>query len=102
MAKKEIGRNGKLTLKSKAKKFRQSAYEKLDKELREQVPPQLGPRAQVLHAYEEKKSREYAYYMADTINQKIGEEAYTREIVDHWIDEYEKQKKGIERDEDAR
>lgn len=102
MAKNEIGRNGKLTPRSKAKNFERTEYAKLDIELREQASPQLGPRTQVLHAYEEKKSREDAYRIANEINEKIGQKVYSKETVDQWIEEYEKRKEEMERDGDAR
>ena len=70
------------------------------------APAVFGPKMQIINAYKQNKNFEDAYKVADDINQKIGKEVYTKEMIDSWIKEEKKKKKRINKnrneDNDAR
>ena len=65
---------------------------KIDSELkRSQEPRRPGVKTVVMEAYARHRKAEDAYLAAKMANEKIGREAFTKQIVDEWIEEYEQE-----------
>ena len=62
----------------------------------------IGIRQQVLRAYQIKKDINDAIAVINDINNKIGKQAYTEEMIRVWIQEYENKNKSRNDDDDAR
>lgn len=94
LTKYDYGKDGRLK-KSGLEKFLpkrlEDIFRSMDKEERLKNPPnpKLGIRAIVLEAYK-KGGKKAAYKAAEMANERIGKVAYTKQIVDEWIEELDK------------
>ena len=71
-------------------------------EEKEKRGKQLGPREKILEAYKVNCEIDDAIAVMNDINNKIGKQAYTKDMVKVWIQEYEDKNKSHEDDDDAR
>lgn len=69
----------------------EETFRKIDNDLKKPNPIQPGPRQTIIKAYE-KGGIEKAYQEAKAINERIGQEAFIKSIVDEWVRDYEKKK----------
>ena len=62
----------------------------------------IGPRKQIIAAYEVNFDINDAIAVMNDINNKIGKRAYTEDMIRAWIQEYEDKNKSRDDDDDAR
>lgn len=104
MAKKSIGRNGKILSNTKEKlniildKMERETFKENNKH-----KPVAGIKQEIIEAYKKTCSKEEAYKRVEAFNKKIGQEAFTKDMVDQWLKPYEETTiKSREDDDDAR
>lgn len=84
-----------------AKTFYSMDVEKRREAVRAPAP---GPRTIILEAYRKNLSKQEAYQAMKEINDKLGKNVYTQDVIDEWIEEYymKKIKGKTNNDNDAR
>jgi hypothetical protein len=73
-------------------------FEKIDRDLRKKAPVKLGVKQTIIKAYKE-NGKNGAMLALRILNKKIGTEAFSWEQVLVWINEYERNNEGNDRDD---
>lgn len=105
MAKRDIKRNGyvKIRQKERLDLILDGMERKMIKKIKQQNPPNIGIKQKVIDTYKKTGNKEEAYKVVHSLNKKIGQEAFTIDMVDQWLKVCEESTiKSREEDDDAR
>ena len=94
MSKRDINGRASSRVKVPTERYRRRrleyTFEAIDREEREKLKEKKpGARELVLIAYKKRRSIDDAYLAIKVFNDKVGVEAYSKDVVERWISEYE-------------
>ncbi len=104
MAKGNIGRNRNI-VRSRREILNYLLEKEEIKKFREdhKIQPSTGIKQKVIDVYEKTKDKQEVYKVVQSFNEKIGKEAFSKDIVDQWLEAYEKSTIKLRKeDDDAR
>lgn len=78
--------------------YLECGFNSIDRDFREKAPVKLGVKQTIINAYKE-NGKNGAMLALKILNKRIGTEAFSWEQVLVWINEYERNNKGNDRDD---
>lgn len=83
---------------NRRREYLEYSFNSIDRDLKEKTPVKLGVKQTIINAYKE-NGKNGAMLALTILNKKIGTKAFSWEQVLVWINEYERNNEGNDRDD---